>query len=728
MPIIFHENTMTFHLCNSAFSCIFKILEPGYPVSLYFGKKVHDSENSDHLLQKESRAMSVVFDDAHDNLSLEHLKQEYPVYGTGDMRSPALDIRASNGSRLLDLRYVSHEIIPGIPEHKNLPGVYCEHEDEAETLFLKLHDEKSGLSVILRYTVAKNIPALIRSAKIINESEQEILLETAMSMNLDLPDTDYEMISLSGAWARERYVQRQPLHHGIQAVSSMRGHSSNNFNPFIALARPYTTETAGEAIGFSLVYSGNFLAEVYADTYHTARVRMGIHPDTFEWHLHAEESFETPESVIVYSDSGLNGMSEIYHELYRTRLARGYWRDRERPILVNNWEGTYFHFNEEKLLEIAQCAKELGIEMFVLDDGWFRNRNNDLTGLGDWIVDKEKFPYGLGHFVDAVHAEGLLCGLWIEPEMVNPGTDLFREHPEWIIHEEGRDMHPGRHQYTLDFSNPEVVDCIFNKLKAVLDEAHVDYIKWDMNRSMADVYSMTLKHQGELSHRYILGIYSLYEKLLEAYPKILFESCSSGGARFDPGMLYYAPQCWTSDDTDASERQKIQYGTSFVYPISSMGAHVSAVPNHQLHRTVSLKTRADTAYFGAFGYELDLTKLSEAEKEEVKKQVAFMKEHRRLLQYGTFLRLKSPFESNECIWMSVSPDQTEAVLAYYRRNAEVNVGYRRIRLAGLNPDALYTVNDEPHAYYGDELMNVGLMLKEPSYGDYISGLYLLKQK
>ncbi len=735
MPVIYHSESETFHLWNGSFSYIFKILEPGIPVNLYFGRTIRDRDDFDHLLEKANRPMAVVFDEEHPDLSLEHLKLEYPIYGTGDMRPSALGVRSSNGSGLLDLRYVSHEITSGALNKPGLPHVYTEADEEASSLLLRLRDEITGLEVILKYTVMEEIPALIRSAEIVNTSENLILLETAMSAAVDLGENDFDMITLTGAWARERSVQRNSLHHGIQAVSSLRGFSSNNFNPFLALARKNTTETEGEALGFSLVYSGNFLAEVYCDTYHTSRIRMGIHPDTFEWHLEAGASFETPEAVMVYSSEGLNGMSQIYHRLYRTRLARGYWRDRERPILVNNWEGTYFDFDEEKLLNIAESAKELGIEMFVMDDGWFRNRSDDRSGLGDWIVDAEKFPLGLGHFVNAVHEKGLLCGLWIEPEMVSPGTDLFREHPEWIIHEEGRPLHPGRHQYTLDYSNPDCVNAIFEKLKAVLEEAPVDYIKWDLNRSMADLYSMTIAHQGELTHRYILGVYSLYEKLISEFPKILFESCSAGGARFDPGMLYYAPQCWTSDDTDAAERQKIQYGTSFVYPVSSIGAHVSAVPNHQLHRSISLETRANTAYFGAFGYELDLTKLTAEEKEKVKAQVRFMKEHRQLFQFGTFWRLKSPFESNECVWMSVSDDRKEAIAAYYRRSQEVNQGYRRIRLRGLDPGVLYTVNDLQRTYYGDELMNAGLVLSDSSSGeekssdgDYVSRLYLIRAK
>ncbi|MCR4951970.1 MAG: alpha-galactosidase, partial [Solobacterium sp.] len=703
------------------------------PVNLYCGKVIRDRVSFDHLLEKAPRPMAVVFDNDHPDLSLEHLRLEYPVYGTGDMRYPALDARAENGSRLLDLRFAGYEIRKGKPKLSGLPAVYAETDEEADTLFLYLKDRKTGLKVILKYSVMYDAPALARSAEIVNEGNQEMTLQTAMSFSLDLPDAEYDMTELTGAWARERTVRKFPLHEGVQSIGSLRGISSNNFNPFLSLQRKNCTETEGEVFGFSLVYSGCFLAEAAVDTYHTVRIRMGIHPETFTWLLKPEDSFQTPEAVMVYSDSGLNGMSQTYHELFRNRLARGYWRDRVRPILVNNWEGTYFDFTEEKLLAIAKEAKEIGIEMFVLDDGWFINRNNDYTGLGDWITDKEKLPQGLSHFTHALHETGLLAGLWIEPEMVNPGTKLFEEHPEWIIHEEGRPMHPGRHQYVLDYSNPAVVDHIFAKLDAVIAEADVDYIKWDMNRSISDMYSMTLERQGELLHRYVLGVYSLYDRLTSKYPKILFESCSSGGARFDPGMLYYAPQCWASDNSDGYERQKIQYGTSYVYPISSIGAHVSAVPNHQMHRIVPLRTRAAAAYFGTFGFELDLTKLSEEEKEEAKQVTAFMKENRQVIQFGTFWRLKSPFESNETMWMSVSGDRKKAVAAYFRCLQEVNAGYRRIRLAGLDPAQLYHVSGLEIDAYGDELMHAGLVISDASSGenrtpegDFLSRIYVIE--
>ncbi len=734
MAVIYHAESRTFHLYNDAFSYIFKIMDPGIPVHLYYGRKIHDRDAFDYLLETARRPMAVVLSEDRPDLSLEHLKLEYPVYGTGDMRNPALDVRHENGSRLLELLYENHQITAGKSVPADLPGVYTEKDEEAETLALVLRDAESSLQVILYYSVMEEMPVLIRSAQIVNAGQNEIRLETAMSLSLDLPEMEYDMITLTGAWARERHVRRSPLHEGVQSIGSLRGFSSNNFSPFFALAEKNTDENSGTAVGVSIIYSGSFLAEAAADTYHTVRIRIGIHPETFEWHLQPGDSFRTPEAVLVYSDAGLNGMSQAFHTLCRTRIARGIWRDRCRPVLVNNWEGTYFDFDEEKLLAIARCAKDLGMEMFVLDDGWFRCRSSDRTGLGDWIVDTDKFPRGIRHFTDAVHAMGLLCGIWIEPEMVSPGTDLFREHPEWIIHEEGRPMHAGRHQYVLDYSNPDVVDAVFEKISAVLAESRVDYVKWDMNRSMSDVYSMTLKHQGELMHRYILGVYALYSRLIEKFPGILFESCASGGARFDMGMLYYAPQCWTSDDTDAYERQKIQYGTSYVYPLSSMGSHVSAVPNHQLHRSISFKTRADTAYFGTFGYELDLTKLTEEEKAEVRRQICFMKEHRQLIQFGTFFRLRSPFEGNETAWMCVSPDRSEAVIAYYRQTQEVNAGYRRIRLQGLDPDGLYAIEGQTETYYGDALMHAGLLLSDASCGeekseegDYISRLYVLKR-
>ena len=741
MSIVFHPQSRTFHLYNACISYIFKVLPSGHLGQLYCGKALRDRPDFDHLFETAPRAMAACFFDDDTAYSLEHIRQEYAVCGAGDTRLPALDARMADGSRLLDLQYQSHAVTPGKPPIEGLPATYTEQDDEADTLTVTLADPLAGVTVTLFYTVFAQLPAIARHAEIACTGENPVSLDRAMSLCLDLPDSDYEMVELTGAWARERHVATRPLAEGVQAVYSLRGHSSHQFNPFLALKRPDCGEMHGEVYGFSLVYSGNFLAQADVDPYHVTRVTMGIHPQNFSWTLRPGETFATPEAVMVYSDRGLNGMSQAFHTLYRSRLARGVWRDAVRPVLVNNWEATYFDFNEEKLLALATEAKALGIELFVLDDGWFRNRSSDETGLGDWEVDTAKLPGGLKGFGEKLNAMGLQFGLWIEPEMVNPGTRLWQEHPDWVLHQPGRRPLPSRHQYVLDCSNPAVVDYLYDRLTALLDGAPVGYIKWDMNRSISDAFSCAAgpEGQGAVLHRYILGVYRLYQRLIDRYPRILFESCSSGGARFDPGMLYYAPQCWASDDTDAVERLKIQYGTSFVYPVSSMGAHVAAVPNHQLGRVTSLTTRANVAFFGAFGYEMDLTRLPPRGRELVARQVAFFKQYRRLLQFGAFWRLQSPFAHNEAAWMTVSPDRDTALVGDYLVLQQANAGYRRIRLAGLAPDRLYRVTPlgsgaEPcgpaYTAGGDELMQAGLVTTGDSRmqhdGDFVSRLYLLE--
>ena len=741
MSIVFHPQSRTFHLYNACVSYIFKVLPSGHLGQLYCGKALRDRPDFDHLFETAPRSMAACFFDDDTAYSLEHIRQEYAVCGAGDTRLPALDARMADGSRLLDLQYQSHAVTPGKPTIEGLPATYTEQDDEADTLTVTLADPLAGVTVTLFYTVFAQLPAIARHAEIACTGENPVSLDRAMSLCLDLPDSDYEMVELTGAWARERHVATRPLAEGVQAVYSLRGHSSHQFNPFLALKRPDCGEMHGEVYGFSLVYSGNFLAQADVDPYHVTRVTMGIHPQNFSWTLRPGETFATPEAVMVYSDRGLNGMSQAFHTLYRSRLARGVWRDAVRPVLVNNWEATYFDFNEEKLLALATEARALGIELFVLDDGWFRNRSSDETGLGDWEVDTAKLPGGLKGFGEKLNAMGLQFGLWIEPEMVNPGTRLWQEHPDWVLHQPGRRPLPSRHQYVLDCSNPAVVDYLYDRLTALLDGAPVGYIKWDMNRSISDAFSCAAgpEGQGAVLHRYILGVYRLYQRLIDRFPRILFESCSSGGARFDPGMLYYAPQCWASDDTDAVERLKIQYGTSFVYPVSSMGAHVAAVPNHQLGRVTSLTTRANVAFFGAFGYEMDLTRLPPRGRELVARQVAFFKQYRRLLQFGAFWRLQSPFAHNEAAWMTVSPDRETALVGDYLVLQQANAGYRRIRLAGLAPDRLYRITPlgsgaEPcgpaYTAGGDELMQAGLVTTGDSRmqhdGDFVSRLYLLE--
>ncbi|MGN0466751.1 MAG: alpha-galactosidase [Lachnospiraceae bacterium] len=741
MSILFHEKSKTFHLTNGQISYIFKVVKSGELGQLYFGKALRDREDFDTLLEFASRSMTVCPYDEDMSYSRDYIKQEYPCYGTGDMQYPAFEIKQENGSHITNFIYKEHKIYAGKPSLEGLPATYVEDDSEATTIEITLEDEVINTEIILTYTIYENLPVIARNTKFIHKGEESIVLDRAMSMSLDLPDMDYEMIELTGAWARERHIKTRKLDHGVTSIYSLRGCSSHNYNPFLALKRENTTEFSGEVMGMSLVYSGNFLAQVDVDTYDVTRWMIGIHPDGFSWKLNQGESFQTPEAVLVYSNEGLNGMSQTFHTLYRSRLAKGEWRDKARPILINNWEGTYFDFTEEKILEMARQSKELGIELFVLDDGWFGKRNDDLRGLGDWYPNLEKLPEGITGLAKKVEEIGLKFGLWFEPEMVNEDSDLYRAHPDYALKTPNRKMSYGRHQFVLDFSREEVVDCIYHMMEKVLEEAPISYIKWDMNRCMSEVYSAALPadEQGKVFHKYILGVYRLYDKLTKKFPYILFESCASGGARFDPGLLHYAPQCWTSDNSDAVERMKIQYGTSLVYPVSSMGAHVSAVPNHQVFRNTPISTRANMAYFGTFGYELDVTKMPQEEKEIVKGQIAFMKEHRQLLQFGTFYRLKSPFEGNVMAWMVVSEDKKEAIVGYYRVLQTVNAPFERVKLDGLDANLSYHVSILEKDIYGDELMLAGLKTTDefdPSFGfmgingielgDYHSKIYLLK--
>lgn len=721
MGIIFNESSKEFHLYNQQISYIMKIMRNGQMGQLYFGKRVPHKENYDYLTENAYRPVSAyVYEDEY-SFSLEHLKQEYPSYGTSDFRMPAVEILQSNGSRITDFKYVSHKIYGGKPKLEGLPATYTEADDEADTLELLLRDELLGVELTLLYTIFQKENAIARSVRFENRSKEEYQLTRAMSLCLDLPDKDYEWIQFSGAWGRERYVKKRMLQQGIQSVGSTRGASSHMHNPFVVLKRPMADEFQGEVMGFSLVYTGNFLAQAEVDTYNVTRMMMGIHPLGFSWCLKPGESFQSPEAVMVYSAQGMNAMSQTFHRLYRTRLARGYWRDRERPVLLNNWEATYFNFTEEKLLEIAKTAKEHGVELFVLDDGWFSTRCSETSGLGDWWANTDRLPNGISGLSEKIEALGLKFGLWFELEMVNKDSELYRNHPDWILHTPKRHTCHGRKQYVLDFSRKEVVDYIHGLVAKILRESKISYIKWDMNRNITECYSLAAEaeREGEIFHRYILGLYDLYERLNTEFPEILFESCASGGGRFDPGLLYYAPQCWTSDDTDAAERLKIQYGTSFAYPISSMGAHVSITPNHQLARTTPIKTRGDVAAFGAFGYELDLAQLSEEESAIVKEQIRFVKKYRKLIHQGSFYRLLSPFDGNITAWMVVSEDKKHAIVAYYKVLNDVNCEFRRIYLRGLDASLCYHASrngKDMGEFYGSELMNIGMVSSDSSAG------------
>ena len=730
--IIFHKETKTFHLYNEEISYIMCVLENGHMGQLYYGKRIHDKPDFSYLVEKCGRPMTSYIFEGDRSFSLEHIRQEYPVYGTTDYRHPAIEIMQENGSNISEFKYVGYEILKGKPSLKGLPATYTESEEEAETLKIILKDNLTGAKLTLLYTIFSKGSAIARSAHICNEGEKVLHLQTMMSLNLDLPDKDYVWMQLSGAWSRERYVKNRILEQGITAIDSMRGNSSHEHNPFMVLKRPNAGETSGEVIGFSLIYSGNFRMQAEVDTHDVTRITVGINPDRFDWKLEPGEEFQTPEAVMVYSDQGLNRMSQTFHRLYAKRLARGYWRDRPRPILNNNWEATYFNFTEDRLVQIASKAKECGVELFVLDDGWFGQRNDDHAGLGDWVANPERLPNGIKGLSERIEAMGIKFGLWFEPEMTNKDSDLYRAHPDWILHTPGRNASHGRYQYVLDFSRKEVVEYIYEMMAKILSEAKVSYIKWDMNRSITECYSVALPadRQGEVFHRYILGVYDLYERLTSEFPEVLFESCSIGGGRFDPGMLYY--------DSDAIERLKLQYGTSLCYPISSMGSHVSVIPNHQVFRKTPLHTRANVAYFGTFGYELDLNSLKEEEIAEVKEQIIFMKKYRKLFQFGDFYRLKSPFEGNETIWMVVSEDKKTAIVGYYRTLNGVNQAYSRIKLQGLDPDMLYENILNKTENYGDELMNFGLITTDVTAGevpgdatpctDFESRIYILKAK
>lgn len=727
MGIIFNKENRLFHIKSKKTSYVMRVLETGHLINLYWGRKIN-SNKIDYVVKKRPCGSFLADLDNIDELHLEVIPQEYPSYGNPDLRSPAVQIKLANGTTVTDFRYYSHEIYKGKKELQGLPATYVENEDEAETLEITLKDELVGLKVVLSYTVFENYDAITRSCRIINDSEKEVDILRALSANVDFRHSDFDLIQLSGSWARERHIIRTPLRNGGQCVESRRGASSHAQNPFIALVSKDTTEDKGEVYGFNLVYSGNFLANVEVDMHSNARTQIGINPFDFTWNLESGEEFQTPEVVMVYSPNGLTGMSHIYHDLYRERLCRGTHRDKERPILINNWEATYFDFNDEKIKNIAKESSKLGIELFVLDDGWFGERNNDDCSLGDWFVNEEKLKGGLNSLVKDINEMGMQFGLWFEPEMISPKSKLYEEHPDWCIHIDGRLRSEARKQLILDLSRDEVCDAVIEMLTNVLRSAPISYVKWDMNRNMTEIGSAAwpAKKQKEIAHRYMLGLYKILENITTNFPNILFESCSGGGGRFDAGMLYYMPQTWTSDDTDAIERLKIQEGTSLVYPTSTMGSHVSAVPNHQVHRITPLHTRGVVAMAGSFGYELDVTKMTDEEKQEVKSQVEFYKNIRKTIQFGDLYRLKSAFDSNETAWMNISKDGNNLVVSYVKKYAEANVLPKRLKLKALDENSLYEVSETGEVFGGDELMYIGLDIGELN-GDYQAKSWALRK-
>lgn len=730
MSIQFEEKSSSFILQTEKSTYIIQIQKQKYLSHIYWGGKILNP-NVEAMVTEVGRCSFSATTDGESQFTLDAMPNEYPAYGNTDLRMPAYQVQLENGTRITDLAYDSYELVKGKPSLKGLPGVYTENDKEADTLLITLKDGLTGLKVVLSYTVMEGYDAVIRSAYFLNEGKTSLKLLRALSMSMDFDHYNYDLITLSGSWARERHEVRRALVNGTQSIESRRGASGHSENPFMALVAKNAEENRGEAYGFSLIYSGNFLASVEVDQYKTARVAMGINPFDFTWTLEPGEEFYTPEAVMVYSGEGIGEMSRTYHRLYRNRLARGKYKNAERPVLINNWEATYFDFTEDKLRDLAREAAALGIELLVLDDGWFGKRNSDTTSLGDWFVNKDKLPGGLGGLAKAVKEEGMKFGLWFEPEMVSPDSKLYQAHPNWCLHVPDRFRNLGRNQLILDFSRKDVQDAIIKMLSDVLGSADISYVKWDMNRNMTDIGSDLLPagRQMETAHRYILGVYRVMEEITASFPEVLFESCSGGGGRFDSGILYYMPQNWTSDDTDAVERLKIQYGTSLVYPVSAMTAHVSAVPNHQTGRMTSLEFRGDVAMAGNFGYELDATKLSSEEKETVKAQIVTYKRLRKLIQYGDFYRLLSPFKGNHTAWMFVSEDKKEAAVFFYRVMNTPNDALCRFPLAGLSEEFAYELEGTDRVISGSQLLHYGLSVPiELAWEDFRSRMFVLKAK
>ena len=711
MAIHIDKEKLIFHLQGSNTSYVMQVIRDGYLAHLYWGKKIRNYRGSNKIIFMD-RGFSPNPDGSDRAFSLDTIPQEYPSFGNSDFRIPAYQLQLENGSTVTDFRYKEHRVYQGKPKLKGLPSTYAEDAGEVETLEIVLEDPLIDVKVVLSYSLYQKRDVITRSVRFDNEGPQQLKLLKALSASVDFRDDEYELITLYGAHNNEKNIARRKILPGIQMVDSCRGASSPQQAPFMALVREGTDDEQGEVYAFNLVYSGNFTAQTQVDSYRNTRVTMGINPFDFTWLLEPEESFQTPEVVMVYTENGLGGMSRIYHDLYRNRLCRGPFRDKERPILINNWEATYFNFDADKIEQLAKEAQSVGVELFVLDDGWFGKRDDDNTSLGDWVVDRRKLPDGLPDLANRIRNLGMEFGLWFEPEMVSIDSDLYRKHPDWCIHVPDRPYTLGRNQLMLDLSRKEVCEYVIKSVSDILSDVPITYVKWDMNRHMTDVGSAALppERQRETAHRYILGLYNILEELTSKFPHVLFESCSSGGGRFDAGMLYYMPQTWTSDNTDAICRLKIQWGTSLVYPPITMGAHVSTVPNHQVGRTTPLETRGYVAMAGNFGYELDLTTLTVEEKEIVKKQIALYKEMRSLIQFGKFYRIINPFDGNEAAWNFVSEDQTEMAASYFKVLSQPAAAIKTLKFKGLNPDYIYRNVQTGELFGGDELMHVGITL------------------
>ena len=728
MAISYNEKERVFRLDTPRSSYLIGIVdEEGFLAHVYYGRRIPD-DGMQYLLRMPSGEDRVPYRESGAQAAfLNSLPAEYPGWGLGDFREPCLRVETEEGYQACGLTYVSHSIRGGKPGLPGLPATFGGEEDCA-TLELVCRDAALGLEVRLCYTAFERLDAITRSVRILNRSDREIRLTAALSACLDMYDPGFDVLTLEGNWSNERTVSRRRLAWGKQSVGSQRGISSHEENPFIALAESSATQTAGQVYAMNFVYSGNFIAQAEKGREDQVRLAMGIHPSGFKWKLAPGDAFQAPEAVLVYSDSGLGGMTRTFHDLYRGHLIRGPYRDRPRPSLINNWEATYFSFDTEKLLEIARVAARAGIEMLVMDDGWFGRRSSDDSSLGDWYVNEDKLPGGLSRLAEEVNRLGMKFGIWVEPEMVSPDSDLYRAHPDYAIRIPGREPTLSRNQLVLDMSRRDVRDCVYAQIHRVLSSANIEYVKWDMNRPLTDLASAWLDadRQGELSHRYTLGVYELQERLLRDFPDLLLENCCSGGGRFDPGMLYYSPQIWTSDNTEAIDRLRIQEGTALVYPLSSMGAHVAACPSHTNGRTVPFATRGLVSLPGCFGYELDLTLLSEEERDMIPSQLKAYRDYGWVFRTGDYYRLASYRENGEYdALMAVSRDKRLAVVDYIQVMSREKRPPLVIRLQGLDEKLHYRSGETGEVHTGAAWMYGGMRMPR-TRGDFAGKLIVLE--
>ncbi|MDV3427383.1 MAG: alpha-galactosidase [Bacillota bacterium] len=687
------DNVFRIDTANTTY--LFKRTKFGHMEHIYYGSLLGSGESADVLARKNTIPIgsSVNYDEGDPLYSLDNMSLEWSDNGRGDYRLSPTELKMPDGTFVSDFVYISHHITDGCIPMNTLPSAY----GGGQTLVITLKDTTCSITLDMYYTVFEKTNVITRRAVLTNESENPLIIRRMMSMMVDLPDENFCLLTLDGGWIKEAHLHKRPVEYGITVNSSNTGASSNRHNPGFILADSDAGQESGSVYGFNLVYSGNHYSAVEKSGGDIVRVSLGINPHCFEWNLTKGESFEAPEAVMTFSPNGYNGMSHNMHQFINENIVRGNWKNKERPVLINNWEATFFNFNESKLLHLAKSAKKLGIELFVLDDGWFGERNNDKAGLGDYSVNLKKFPHGIKSFADKIRMLGLDFGLWFEPEMVNQDSDLFRKHPEYAVQHPDKKPVLGRNQLVLDLCKNQVRDYIVKNVSAILDEANVSYVKWDMNRHIAEGYSSSLQNQGEFYHRYILGLYDVLSRIFRSRPYILLESCSSGGNRFDLGMLCFSQQIWSSDDTDPIERLKIQTGLSMLYPPSTMGAHVSESPHQQTLRETPLATRFHAACFGCLGYELDMKYLSPEEKKDIENQIAFYKKYRRVFQYGTFSRMKAS-KGNKVIWQSVSEDKNTAVTGFFQLLSAAAESGDKLIVTGLN-QGLYTISTRPQSLY-----------------------------